>query len=151
MRAFLKDVCLRPSCYVCHFKSLHRQSDITLADFWGIQRVLPEMDDDKGTSLIFVNSDKGRLMLKQIRERMVRKEVDINEAVSYNSAAIKSAPYNPKRERFFSELDELPFDELVKKYCIDSLSVRLKIKVKRGVVSMLKMMGMLDMVKRLVR
>lgn len=39
MRAFLKDVCLRPSCYACKFKSIYRQSDITLADFWGIQNI----------------------------------------------------------------------------------------------------------------
>jgi len=149
MRAFLKNVCLRPSCYVCRFKSLHRQSDITLADFWGIQMILPEMDDDKGTSLVFVNSDKGRLMLEQIRRKMVCKKVDINEAVFYNLAAVKSVPYNPKREKFFAELDELPFDELVRKYCADSLGARLKGKVKSGVVLMLRKMGMLDMVKRL--
>lgn len=150
MRAFLKDVCLRPSCYACRFKSLHRQSDITLADFWGIQRVLPEMDDDKGTSLIFTNSDKGRLMLEQIREWMVCNEVDINEAVSYNSAAVKSVQYNPKRERFFAELDERSFDELVNNYCTDSLRVRFKRRVKGGVVSVLRKIGMLDTVKRLI-
>src|SRR5690606_22917336 len=48
MRVFLEDICLRPSCYNCQFKTLNRESDITLADFWGIQKICPEMDDDKG-------------------------------------------------------------------------------------------------------
>ena len=58
MNAFLHDLSLRPSCYSCRFKTLIRQSDITLADFWGIEHVCPEMDDNKGTSLVLVNSEK---------------------------------------------------------------------------------------------
>lgn len=77
MRAFLKDVCLRPSCYACRFKTLHRESDITLADFWGIQNLLPEMDDNKGTSLIFVNNAKGESMLGKIKDKIIYKEVSI--------------------------------------------------------------------------
>ncbi|MFR2767102.1 MAG: Coenzyme F420 hydrogenase/dehydrogenase, beta subunit C-terminal domain [Thomasclavelia sp.] len=57
---YFKDLCLRPSCYDCHSKSLHRNSDITLADFWGIKEVCSEMYDNKGTSLVFINSDKGK-------------------------------------------------------------------------------------------
>lgn len=130
MKAFLKNVCLRPSCYNCQFKTLHRESDITLADFWGIQRILPDMDDDKGTSLIFVNSTKGQAMFEKINDKILFKEVDINQAVLYNSAAIKSVEYNPKRESFFEELEKLPFDKLVNKYCTDEMSVRIKRKIK---------------------
>lgn len=119
MKAFLKDVCLRPSCYSCDFKSLHRESDITLADFWGIHRVLPEMDDDKGTSLIFINSKSGQAMLEKIRDKIECEEVDINQTVSFNPSAIRSARYNPNREDFFRELAQLGFDELVNKYCCD--------------------------------
>ena len=130
MRAFLKDVCLRPSCYACEFKTLHRESDITMADFWGVQNILPEMDDDKGTSLIFVNSDNGQSMFEKIEDTMLYKEVYINEAVKYNSAAIKSVECNPNRENFFADLDNTEFDKLVKKYCTDKLDVRIKRKIK---------------------
>ena len=57
-KAFLRNICLRRSCYACKFKSKNGFSDITLADFWGIQNVLPQMDDGKGTSLILVKSEK---------------------------------------------------------------------------------------------
>lgn len=55
MKGFLSDLYLKPSCYTCNAHREHRASDITLADFWGIQNVLPELDDDKGTSLVITN------------------------------------------------------------------------------------------------
>lgn len=130
MRAFLKNVCLRPSCYECKFKSLHRESDITLGDFWGIQHILPEMDDDKGASLIFVNTKKGHSMLREIENGLSFKEVNINQAVKYNSAAVKSVEKNPNRQLFFNDLDRLEFDKLVRKYCNDKLTIKLKRKIK---------------------
>lgn len=151
MRAFLKDVCLRPSCYACEFKTLHRESDITMADFWGIQRMLPNMDDDKGTSLIFVNSDNGQSMLEKIKDKLLYEEVGINEAVSYNSAAIKSVRYNPKRDSFFEELDGLDFDKLVNKYCTDKLSIRVKRKIITIGIFILKKTGTLNLVKSILR
>jgi len=151
MRAFLKDICLRPSCYNCQFKTLNRDSDITLADFWGIQNILPEMDDDKGTSLIFVNSKKGQEMLEKTKSSMTFKEVDINEAVSYNSAAIKSARYNPKRGDFFRDLDRMSFEHLVKKYCSDPVLTRIKRKIKLIIRSILKELGLSDVIKKHIR
>lgn len=148
--AFLKDICLRPSCYACEFKTLHRHSDITLADFWGIENVLPDMDDDKGTSLIFVNSSKGQSVLDQMKDKIVYKEVDIHQAVSYNSAAIKSVGYNQQRDRFLEKLDKEPFEQLVKEYCSDSIMVR----AKRGVITItyivLKNTGLLNLIKRVL-
>lgn len=113
MAAFLKNICLRPSCYECVFKTLHRKSDITIADFWGIQNLLPEMDDDKGTSLVFVNSESGQLMFKELEGHILHKEVDMYKAICYNSSAIRSAGYNPKRDMFFRKLDIVPFNQLV--------------------------------------
>lgn len=150
MRAFLKDVCLRPSCYDCKFKSLNRQSDITLADFWGIQNILPEVDDDKGTSLIFVNSEFGHRLFNEIKEKMSYQKVDIQEAVKYNSAAIKSSKYNLNRDGFMSEKDNLPFDRLVKKYCGEPMSIRIKNKVRVGIKIILIKTRMLNIVKNIV-
>ena len=146
MRAFLKDICLRPSCYNCQFKTLNRESDITLADFWGVQKILPEMDDDKGTSLVFVNSEKGHEMFKEIKDKITLKEVDIKEAVSYNSAAIKSARFNPKRNSFFEDLDSIPFKSMVKKYCSDPMLTRIKRDIKSTSRTILKKLGFLDII-----
>jgi len=149
MRAFLKNVCLRPSCYACNFKTLHRQSDITLADFWGIQNLLPKMDDDKGTSLVFINSVRGESVFKKIKDKILCEEVDINKAVEYNLSAIKSVEKNPKRDKFFKELDQVPFDQLVKKYCSDGILVKVKRNLKVAVRSVLKKLKLLNMVKNM--
>jgi len=130
MKAFLKNICLRPSCYNCNFRSLNRQSDITLADFWGIQNLLPDMDDDNGTSLIFLNSQKGRQVFKSISNNIFYKEVEITDAVKYNISAIISPEQNLNRKEFFKNLSKLPFDKLVKKYCKDSLLFKIKSFVK---------------------
>lgn len=106
MQGFLRNLYLRPSCYACSFKTLNRLSDITLADFWGIQNVLPELDDDLGTSLVLVNTEKGKAMLAGLADRIICEKVDVNTAVLYNPLAIKSVAMNPKREAFFTELDK---------------------------------------------
>lgn len=135
MKSFLSNVCLRPSCYDCHFKSISRESDITLADFWGINNILPEIDDDKGISLILINSIIGKNLFEEIKSDMLFKKVDTSKAIKYNSAAIKSVPKHHNRRNFFDDLDTFDFDVLVKKYCKDRLSVR----IRRKINSVLKM------------
>lgn len=64
MRLFLSDIALRPSCYACRAKNGRSGSDISIADYWGADRLMPEFYDDKGTSLVIINSEKGiRLFL----------------------------------------------------------------------------------------
>ena len=84
MRAFVSNMILRPSCNECHFKGLERCSDFTLGDFWGIWNIKPEMDDDKGTSLVVVHSEKGRMYWEKIKEFCVSVEVTAEEAYREN-------------------------------------------------------------------
>ena len=101
MRAFVNNLSLRPSCYNCSFKGVNnRLSDITLADFWGIEGMCPEMDDDKGTSLVIVNTQKGREIFDSVSDSVVRKRVDVKPALRWNSSAYDSAGYSPDREAF---------------------------------------------------
>lgn len=151
MNTFLKDICLRPSCYHCKYKTLNRQSDITLADFWGIENVLPEMDDGKGTSLIFVNSTKGQQMFESIKEMTKYQEVDINHAARYNPSAIRSAKCNSRRDNFFRELNEVDFDELVKKCCSNSIPLRMKLKFKSATLIVLDKLRLLNVLRRILR
>ena len=132
MQAFLRNTSLRESCYNCQFKKKNRASDITLADFWGIENVAPEMDDDKGTSLVIVNSEKGKQIFEQIKDKIMYKEVDFEEAIRYNPSMTSSSAKDPNREKFFENLDKMPFDKLVKKYTYTpSIIKRIYWKVKR--------------------
>ena len=116
MKMFLQNVILRDSCYNCNFKDLHRNSDITLADFWGVDNIMPEMNDNKGTNLVIVNSKKGKELIDKIKNNVEMKEVDLNEAIKYNPSMTTSSPINKNREVFFNDLENVEFNELVKKY-----------------------------------
>ncbi|EKY29012.1 Coenzyme F420 hydrogenase/dehydrogenase, beta subunit C-terminal domain [Clostridium celatum] len=129
MDGFIGDIYLRPSCHNCKFKSINRESDITLADFWGIENVRRDMNDDKGISLILINSEKGKKNFRNISDSIEKAEVDIDEAIKYNSSAIKSSYCNPRRDYFFKRINKTPFDKLVIKSLKDPLSIRLKIKI----------------------
>ena len=123
---FLRNVCLRDSCYKCSFKKINRLSDITLADFWGIQRVKPELYDNKGTSLVIVNSEKGKELFESIKENIIQEEVNIEEALVGNTAMLTSAVVDKNRVKFFENLDKLDFSVLVNKYT-EKPSLMLKI------------------------
>ena len=84
MRLFLSDVILRPSCYHCPAKGASRMSDLTLADFWGIQNVDPTMFDDQGTSLVLVHSAAGEQALAQIKPDLVLKTEPLDAALVGN-------------------------------------------------------------------
>ena len=100
MRSFLRNLCLRPSCYQCAFKTKHRVSDITLADFWGIENICPDMNDNKGTSLVLLHSSKGHKLFQRASENMKYTEVDFDDAIQYNQSMIQSVPVNADREAF---------------------------------------------------
>jgi len=129
MMAFLSDLCLRPSCHACMFKMPRGKADITLADFWGVQDVMPEMDDDRGTSLVFVNSVKGKALFDMIKDRVLSKEADAAKVIARNPSAVSSAPMKPEREMFFRGLDSTPFDALSAKYCGSGRMARLRRKL----------------------
>lgn len=117
LQMFLQDLCLRPSCYACAFKKKNRLSDITLADFWGCGDVCPELDDDKGLSLVLVHSARGKRMMSALNGEMVCQSVEPNQALwGGNPSLIKSCPEPEKRSAFMRQLDELDIPELAGKY-----------------------------------
>ena len=67
--AFYKHIMFRHSCGVCHFCNTRRPSDITIADFWGWEKTDPEFNkDDRGVSLILVNTEKGRALFDAVKD-----------------------------------------------------------------------------------
>lgn len=126
MQVFLNNLCLRPSCHACSFKYKVRVSDITLADFWGIINVIPEMDDDRGTSLVIVHSEKGREAFRMICDSISCAEVDADLAISYNRSMLGSAYKHPRREAFLAEISADNFLELQQKYCKKTLKTKIK-------------------------
>jgi hypothetical protein len=120
--AFNDGMSLRTSCHHCNFRMLNDKSevktnfhsDITIADFVRINQCYPEMFDGKGTSLVFINSDKGRELFDIIKNNCTYIPVDLELAVESQQISIPSNKDFLKRKLFFIFLDILPFDMLVK-------------------------------------
>lgn len=130
MRGFLLNLFLRPSCYMCNFKGIERQADITLADFWGVENVLPK-DDDKGTSLVLTNTKKGQELFELAKNSITFNNVDRINALSYNSAATKSCEKPLKRQEFFNTAEKTSMYKALNKYCKIKLSVKIKSFIKK--------------------
>lgn len=64
MKAMLKGITLRPSCVSCPYKGRAFGSDLLVGDWWGIGKIMPELDDDRGTSAVIVNTGKGLELLR---------------------------------------------------------------------------------------
>ena len=126
MRAFLSNACLRPSCHACSFKSIERQADITLADFWGVQSVMPDMDDDKGTSVILIHSKKGQSLIDSIHDLIKIRDVDIAVVEKNNSAVNKSVAISPNRQFLFESIESSSFDVIANR--IKPISKKAKVK-----------------------
>lgn len=140
MRGFLANLYLRPSCHNCNFKTVNRCADVTLADFWGIEKVLPEMNDNKGTSLVICHSDKGEKILKNCSGDITVKEIDVGDALQYNSAMTKSAAAHRNRNNFFKQLQSEEIDKLIKSCLKVSIYKRILKRVKSVVKRIIKML-----------
>ena len=139
MKAFLHDIILRPSCYECKAKECSSKSDITLADFWGINTVFPEFDDNKGTSLIFVNSIAGEKIFTTLD--IESKETNYTKIKPLNPACYKSSTKHPKREVFFEKLDNYNLIQLIDDCTKGSIKQQLKRIVKQIVINVENAMG----------
>ncbi len=116
MRAFLSDSLLRPSCYSCACKMFATESDLALADYWGVWHIQPEADDDRGTGLVFVHTQKARKALEALPVRMDKVVMPIEKLREYNPAIGEPArrPMRIKRKLFYEGMKAgLPFPWLV--------------------------------------
>ncbi len=114
-KAFLNNLCLRPSCYKCAFKNAKPFSDITLADYWGVDIVSPHLDDDRGLSAVMVNSKKGEELFFNKSENLNVEDLDFSVITKHNPSLVTPSYMHKKRDYFMSKVDVKSFDELVEK------------------------------------
>ena len=116
---------LRPSCYHCPYKSIDHPSDFTLADCWGIDQQMEEFNDNKGVSLLLVNSGKAIALFNEINSCLDYVEVNIK---NYMQLPFRMACHvnGTKRERFWQEVKVKPFAYMVSKYGENSREEKMK-------------------------
>lgn len=103
LKGFLQNLYLRPSCYECRFRGFDRPSDVTLADFWGVQKEMPELFDDKGTSIVIVRSDTAEKMMEDNRDNLEICELPLETVRKTNTAVENSCKEHKCRAEFFSQ------------------------------------------------
>lgn len=112
MKIFVEDYINRLSCSNCQMKGYNRVSDITLGDFWGIWNIEPDMDDNKGTSLMIIHSCNARKMLESLSDKIVLKQVTLEQTSKQNQSMLKSSPLHKNRERVIEACLKGEFKEI---------------------------------------
>lgn len=116
-RGYHTNVFCRPSCYVCRYKGFPRMADITIADYWGIERVDKNLDNNIGTSMVLLNSKKGEAYFEQVKDKLEWIYTEFESILPGNIALRKPIePAKINREQFFNDLDKGTFDDVVQKY-----------------------------------
>lgn len=125
-RAFLANLILRPSCYQCQYKTVARVSDLTLADYWGVETVHPELASQQGVSLVLTHTEKGERLLAAVRKQTTVGTTDIERATRLNHATTHSGQWHRNRNEFFASVQAQPLAPLVKKCLKQTPSQRMK-------------------------
>ena len=123
MRLFLSCICQNVSCEECRYRKLPRIADITLGDYWGISKYHPEMNDNKGSSVVLLNTTPGSMLFESVADKVVQCESKVEYAIAGNPCIVRSSKQHPKRTEFFANLDKYSLDELIKMYCPYSSSL----------------------------
>ena len=111
---FGKHYILRPACFQCPYKKVEHIADITIGDAWGIKQANPEFDDNKGVSLVLINTDKGNSLFEKVKDNLCFKEVDLQDYMQPSFVAPYSLPHN--RDSFWRCYHKGGFERVVKKY-----------------------------------
>ena len=130
MKGFMANLYLRPSCYACSAKGGRSLSNLTMGDFWGIDKIRPDLNDDKGISALLVNDMHGFFLLNGTGINLW--QMDYKDVLCFNSALEKSA-VKPKEREMFWNTQNVSLSKRIMKYT----KLPLKFRIKLGVVKLL--------------
>lgn len=110
---FGKKTIMRPSCDQCRFTDIHRASDITIADYWGIEKYAPEWMDTKGVSLILINNKKGVELLEKCSENIQYEKRPKEESLAEQQRLIEPTKFPESRKKFWKDYREFGFEYII--------------------------------------
>ena len=131
--AFNSNNNLQMSCYQCETQGFPRLSDVTIADFWGIGKVIPYGHKDEienGISLIVINNSRGEGLLNSSKHLLSIEPRPLKEAIGSNISSIKSSSMPSSRCSIYEDLDQLTFDDFRRKY--------MRVSKKQGLVKFMR-------------
>lgn len=126
-KLFYSHTILRPACHKCIYTSIKRKSDITIADFWGIEKSNPDFDDNKGVSLVLLNTKKGISLFNEIKSKL--DYIESNAKDCLQPQLQYPSKQSPVRDEFWKQYYEHGFEYVAKKYGGYSIKIRFKAKL----------------------
>lgn len=122
---FYQHIMFRPSCGKCYYTNTKRPSDITIADFWGWEKTDPNINkDDKGVSLVLVNTEKGRDLFDKVKGCMTVIPAKLEDCMQLNLQ--HPSIIHPKRMSFERDYQRRGFEYVFKKYVKEGFSMKLR-------------------------
>lgn len=103
--AFLEGKTYRECCYSCKFANTERAGDITLADYWGIQKMHPDFFDDNGVSLVLINSEKGKKAWEEISGSVTSISSTVEKAAVMNGNLVAPSKRPDCRDGIYDGFD----------------------------------------------
>ncbi|MDD6489416.1 MAG: Coenzyme F420 hydrogenase/dehydrogenase, beta subunit C-terminal domain [Clostridia bacterium] len=128
-QTFYSGLTARESCYKCYFRSVDLPGDITIADAWGINDAAPEFNDNKGVSLVLVQTDKGDDWFLDVKEDCVSQQVNIDDYMQGPFIKAYSRPEN--RDEFWKMIEEKGLNVAFKHFIKTPMRKRIIRKLKK--------------------
>lgn len=139
MRAFVTDgLSMRPNCQNCKFRKVPHASDFTLGDFWGIESINPDQDDNKGLSAVMINTEKGENVFESFKDTLVYFQTTAPDICAGNFSILKPMKPHPQADDFMQYLEGHTFSNAVYKFGSLSRKDMAVKKIKRTIVSLLR-------------
>ena len=142
---FYSNIIIRPSCLKCKYASPCRRSDITIADFWGIENVMPDFFDSNGVSLLFLNTEKSLKIFDEVKLDMEVRESRFEDCTPHNPNLLQPSVCMRNRDTFWKIYKEKGFETVAKKYG----GYGLKSRVKKLVRNILEKLHLLWIVRKI--
>ena len=111
---FYDHIMFRPACYNCQFANVYRPGDLTLADFWGIEKNDASFNDNQGVSLVLVNTAKGMELFEKAKQDFKWFECEITNCIQ--PTLVKPNTASSRREAFWNDYNRMNFSDFWKKY-----------------------------------
>lgn len=108
------------ACFDCKFTSQDRVSDLTISDFWGIEKDNPEFEDELGVSMVLVNSQKGKELFEKLQGKSVEANIENSKQPQLKHPVEKPKSY----DAFWTTYKENGIDCMLKKYAIPKTTLK---------------------------
>lgn len=128
-RAYSSRTMSRPCCAFCPYTTTERETDVTIGDFWGIEKIMPDFFDKMGTSLLLIHTEKGMALFDAVRENVEFRESNTKDCLQMNLQHPTS--HARSRRKFWHDYYARGIDYVMDKYGTISFAIRIKRRFKR--------------------